>query len=275
MSSPVTELSASYFDGLTSRPHPVTLRFHLAEGMLEVRGPQLELQVPRAEVTIESRLGKGPRFIRFAAGGRCEVTDNDALDQIVAHWKPNRGAAWLHRLETSWPHVIVAVVVMGLLGWAGIHFGLPWGARKIAFALPEGITQTLGEQTLTALDGAFFEPSNLTHERQLALQGEFKKFLAATKDTTPYRIEFRSAKKSLGANAIALPDGTIVITDELVLLAKDDQEIVGVLAHECGHIQNRHALRGVLQNSAIFVLVTLVTGDVSSARLSAARFQRT
>jgi Zn-dependent protease with chaperone function len=71
--------------------------------------------------------------------------------------------------------------------------------------------------------------------------------------------------KEAGANAFALPSGVIVITDELVQLAKDDREIVGVLAHECGHIVHRHSLRAVLQNSAVFVLIALITGDVSSA----------
>ena len=56
-----------------------------------------------------------------------------------------------------------------------------------------------------------------------------------------------------------------MITDDLVKLAESDAEIVSVLAHECGHIVHRHALRAVLQNSAVFVVIALITGDVSSA----------
>jgi predicted Zn-dependent protease len=56
-----------------------------------------------------------------------------------------------------------------------------------------------------------------------------------------------------------------VLTDELVQLAGDDRELVGVLAHELGHIEQRHALRSVLQKSALSLAVSLFTGDVSSS----------
>src|SRR5690606_4047665 len=78
-----------------------------------------------------------------------------------------------------------------------------------------------------------------------------------------YRIEFRRGG-DFGANALALPHGALVVTDELVFLLEDDRELLGVLAHEIGHVVHRHALRSVLQNSAVFVVIALVTGDVSS-----------
>lgn len=260
----MTEIPATYFDGRTSRPHPVTLRWHAFDGMLEVSGEGVGARYPKREVTVESRLARGPRFIRFKDGGRCEVADNAALDEVIATWAPERSGSWLHRLETSWTHVIVGTVMLAALGWAAIHFGLPWGAHKIAFMLPDGIMRSLGDQTLATLDKTMLEPTVLTHERQIALQAEFTRFLAQVGDTIPYRIEFRSMKQA-GANAFALPSGVIVITDDLVKLAQDDKEIVAVLAHECGHIVHRHTLRAILQNSAVFVVIALVTGDVSSA----------
>lgn len=260
----MTDVPATFFDGRTSQPHAVTLRWHAFDRVLEVSGAGIALRVPGHEVKVESRLGRGPRFVRFADGGRCEVADNEGLDAVIATWAPDRAGSWLNRVETSWLYVMVAVVLLTAIGWVTIYFGLPWAARKVAFALPAGITRQLSDHTLEALDRTMFKPTKLTHERQLALQAEFKRFLAKAGDRAPYRIEFRSAGES-GPNAFALPSGTIVITDELVLLAEDDREILGVLAHECGHVEHRHALRGVLQNSAVFVVIALVTGDVSSA----------
>ena len=260
----MTEIPATYFDGRTSRAHPVMLRWHAFDGMLEVNGDGVGARYARRDVTVESRLGRGPRFIRFTDGARCEVADNAALDEVIATWAPNRAGSRLHRVESSWTQVAIAVVVLATIGWATIHWGLPWGARKIAFLLPAGVTRSLGEQTLATLDRTILQPTMLTHERQLALQEEFARFLRQTGDTVPYQIEFR-AMKHAAANAFALPSGVIVITDELVKLAQDDREIVGVLAHECGHVVHRHSLRAVLQNSAVFVVVALVTGDVSSA----------
>ena len=215
-------------------------------------------------MTVESRLGRGPRFIRFADGSRCEVADNAALDEVLATWAPNRAATWLHRVESSWAHVIVGTILLGTIGWMAIQFGLPWAARKIAFSLPIGVTRQLGEQTMAALDRTMLDSTRLTHERQIALRTKFTEFLARTGDATPYRIEFRAMKEET-ANAFALPSGVVVLTDGLVMSAESDDEILGVLAHECGHVIHRHALRGVLQNSAVFVVIALITGDVSSA----------
>ena len=37
-----------------------------------------------------------------------------------------------------------------------------------------------------------------------------------------------------------------------------------MLAHEVGHLYNRHSLRIVLQNSAVAVIIAAVTGDLTS-----------
>ena len=68
-----------------------------------------------------------------------------------------------------------------------------------------------------------------------------------------------------GANALALPSGVVVLTDELVALSRVDDELVAVLAHELGHVKGRHALRRLLQSSLVAGLAILVTGDVASA----------
>ena len=62
-----------------------------------------------------------------------------------------------------------------------------------------------------------------------------------------------------------MPDGTVVITDALIKLAKHDEEILSILLHEIGHVEYRHSLRKVISHSGLAVLTTLITGDISSA----------
>lgn len=260
----MNEIPAAYFDGRTSQRQRVRLRWHAADGVVEVINGETIQRYPDSEVTVESRLGNAPRFVRFANGGRCEVPGTLEVDAILETWAPNRSARLLHRFESSWPWVAVAVIVLLGVSALAVYFGLPWAARRVAFSLPTGITRQLGDQTLAILDRTVLAPSKLEDARRQALQRQFKNYLAQIADEIPYQIEFRSMREA-GANAFALPSGEIVITDELVLFAENDREIVAVLAHECGHIRHRHALRAVLQNSAVFVMIALVTGDVSSA----------
>ena len=53
-------------------------------------------------------------------------------------------------------------------------------------------------------------------------------------------------------------------TDELVALSKDDRELEAVLAHEIGHLRQRHVLRHILQDSATALLVAFTVGDLTS-----------
>ena len=255
---------AIYHDGHTSLARVVTLRFS-SGGTLAVEGADVpRLVFRRSDVRVESRLGNAPRFVRLPNDQRCEVTDNEALEHALNAWGGGRMRGCLHRLETSWRLVIAGVLVLSLVGWLGVAYSVPWSARQVAFMMPERVLGTLGDQTLSTFDKTLFKPSELSSARQAELQGKFREFLRAAGDAGDYRIEFRRTR-GLGANAFALPSGAIVVTDELVALAKDDAEIIGVVAHECGHVRHRHILRSVLQNSAIVVVATLVTGDMSAA----------
>jgi predicted Zn-dependent protease len=82
-------------------------------------------------------------------------------------------------------------------------------------------------------------------------------------DAAGYRLEFRSSE-ALGANAFALPGGTVLLTDGMVELARSDDELAAVMAHEIGHVRQRHVMRHVLQNSVTALIVATLTGDVTS-----------
>jgi Zn-dependent protease with chaperone function len=258
---------ATYYDGRTSRSRAVNLRFggdgSLTVEFVETHGGDAPLVFNRSQVVVESRLGNASRFVRLPDDQRCEVIENDALDAALNAWSAPGLSAWLHRVEQSWRLVLVSAVVLLALGFVAFFHGVPWAAKRVAFMLPEGVLTALGDQTLATFDKAVFAPSTLDEARRRELREKFTAFLHAAGDRTDYRIEFRASPR-FGANAFALPSGVIVITDELIELAEDDAEIIGVVAHECGHVRHRHILRSVLQNSAVVVVVTLVTGDVSS-----------
>jgi Zn-dependent protease with chaperone function len=95
------------------------------------------------------------------------------------------------------------------------------------------------------------------------LTARFNELANATGSEGAVRLVFR-ASPEIGANAVALPSGTVVMTDELVRLAAHEDEVVAVLAHELGHIHGRHALRSLLQHSATVVLIAVATGDLGS-----------
>lgn len=61
----------------------------------------------------------------------------------------------------------------------------------------------------------------------------------------------------------------MIVTDDLVDLATDADDVVAVLAHEVGHLEGRHGVRAVIRGALVSALITLVVGDVSALAAAA------
>jgi Zn-dependent protease with chaperone function len=108
------------------------------------------------------------------------------------------------------------------------------------------------------------QPSKLPPARQAEIGERIGAFAARHGELPRYKIHFRSAP-AIGPNAFALPNGDVVIFDELLKLATDDSEIVAVVAHELAHVAHHHGLRQLLQSAVVSAVAAAYFGDVSSA----------
>ncbi|MFA6120688.1 MAG: M48 family metallopeptidase [Sideroxydans sp.] len=252
-------ISARYFDGKTTAAKAVELSLVGQEWVL--RGDDLELRYPLLQTQISERLGNTPRLLTFADGGHCEVTDHVALDQMLEAAGVRR--SWVDGMQHSLGWALLASLAIVAVLIASYVYLLPWSAGVIAQRVPDAVLQKMGSSTLDTLDKLMLQPSKLDATRQQALTAAYAKLQPLPDSKMSYHIVFRSSPR-MGPNAFALPDGTIVMLDELVALTEKDDEIVAVLAHERGHIEQRHAMRMVLQSSAVGLVMTWYMGDVSS-----------
>lgn len=261
------ELTGWFFDGNTSRRVPARLEVDAGQWAVTTDDGQLLAgPSPVTAIELSSRLGNTPRFLDFPGAGRFETLHNDAIDDLLRGTDAQQGLAY--RLESSWRLVLLSLVLAISFAWGGIRYGIPALAETLAFRLPASVGTHLGAGTLALLDRAALKPSTLPAARQQALRARFLAFAQATDPSLEVDIQFRDAARSLGANALALPSGTLVFTDQLVNLAEHDDELLAVLAHELGHLARRHALRQVLQSSGLGLVILVVTGDVSSISAS-------
>jgi Zn-dependent protease with chaperone function len=166
-------------------------------------------------------------------------------------------------LDSGWKKALAGLLSLFLCIWVLGAAGLPFLARIAADAVPEATIDELSRQTLAELDRGFLEPSELAPDRAAHLQTLFQGLIGRKSPPAHYRLEFRRSER-IGANAFALPSGLIVMTDELVRLAENDRELIGVLAHEIAHVENRHGLRMLFQNAGAFLLVSALAGDTIS-----------
>jgi Zn-dependent protease with chaperone function len=144
---------------------------------------------------------------------------------------------------------------------AGYLWLLPAAARWAADSLPPQTERQLGQGVLAVFDGRIFLPTELPVTRQQELATEFGRLLPPRDGAPAWRLVFRRSR--VGPNAFALPSGDIVLTDEMVKLMPDDLALMGVLAHELGHLHQRHLTRRIVQSSAIAASSALLLGDVA------------
>ncbi len=252
---------ATYFDGRSSRAHPVTFSIEAREAVLrDAAGTELR-RAPLESLRVSERVKRAPRLVTFRDGAFCEITDHATLDAMLA--ATGHRDDWVVRAQNSWRLAglamagLVATLVLGYL------FLLPWGATLLARAVPPAVETQLGQATLESLDHGVTRPSQLPKAEQDRIRANFAALSRPDDPDHDYRILFRQGGR-LGANALALPGGTIVVTDELVAIAGTGAGMMGVLAHEAGHIAQRHGLQQVIQASAIGALAAYFVGDFSS-----------
>jgi Zn-dependent protease with chaperone function len=272
-------LRAAWFDGRTSRAREVAVA--VVRGR---RGPGLTLTpldgAPPLELAHDAvqwpqawSAKRVPRQVVVDLGphGSLQVDD-------VAGWQAAVDAAGLklplaQRMQTRWS-VLLAITLVAVLGLAAFYkWGTPWAATQLTRQVPLSWERSIAERALSDMDESWLKPSQLPPERQAQLRARFDALLA---EVTPQLRRYPSYapqlalhfRSGMGANAFALPGGTIVMTDGMVAAAAQqglpDDALVGVLAHEIGHVIHRHTTRMVVEQGVLNVGLGIALGDVSS-----------
>lgn len=251
-------VKASYYDGNSARKQAVTL--HIVQGRLEVHGEELIRADALSDVRISARLGSAPRLLHFEGGGHCEVNDHADFEALLQ----DAGAtpqSLLSRMESRWHHALAATALSITIVIAMFYWGLPLAAKMTAARVPASVALGIDTHFLKTVDDGLMQKTKLSDARQKALRTRFDNLRNA--NGFQHQLEFRNSEM-IGANAFALPGGTVVVTDQLIALASNDEEILAVLAHELGHVSEQHPMRQLLQSSVIGLAMAWYLGDVSN-----------
>ncbi len=220
-----------------------------------------------SDLQVSERLGNVPRKLTFEDGSVFSTRENDAIDELFK--SHNKTSSFVHALESKVRFALLALLVTVAVVFAFFKWGLPAASHGIANALPQKTNQIIGANSLKFLDEFFFKESKIAVELQREIKEHFiKNVRPLEKDQTiKFTLHFRdwSTEEGQGiANALALPSGDIIVTDEFIRLSKNQNEIDSVLLHEMGHITNRHSLKLLVQSSIVTIVILMTVGDVSA-----------
>lgn len=257
-------LQAHYFDGKSSLRRPVSVV--ITGNKLKVVGRDVDEEFDARGVRRSLRIANTPRWLYLPGGGACVTADNDAVDRMT---RDRRYEQILHRWESRPIYAVISIALVLATLWLLLDRALPAVVKEIAARIPVEAETALGQETLAGMEKYFLKPTELPPKRKETLAAKFDAMARLADPPVPRRLEFR-ASPIVGANAFALPSGIIVMTDELVRRARNDQEVLSVLAHELGHVHHRHTMRRVLEASATALIIAAVTGDIASTTSLAA-----
>lgn len=209
--------------------------------------------------SLADRLGNVPRKIYFTGESAFECSDNNAVDAFFKN--EDHFFSRLTKAESSWKFVVLATVATFICLFGLYRYGLPAAANFAANVTPAGVVKTMDISTRETVDRLLFSESKLDDERKAELTKIFDELVEISGQTNPpMTLNFRDGG-NLGTNAIALPGGTVILTDQLEALAKNDDEIAGVLAHEIGHVEYKHSLRQVYRALGMAFMIGVIGGD--------------
>jgi predicted Zn-dependent protease len=264
----VQEFRGTFTDGHSAMQHAARILLGAsALAILDVRNTRLAEWPYRQLRLVEEVYAGRPARLKVAGGdARLVVRDPAFLAALASHARHLRGHNMQHSRALpralTWGAATLATLV-------GLYFGLPLFAEPIAAVVPLAWEERMGRSVMSqakALFGGDIKECTAPDGRA-ALEG----LTARLGRTIDSRYTFRvQVVDSPIVNAFAAPGGYVVIFRGLIAKAQSADEVAGVLAHEMGHVIERHSTEGLIRQIGMRVLVGAMIGDASGIGSTAA-----
>jgi Zn-dependent protease with chaperone function len=155
--------------------------------------------------------------------------------------------------------LLLGLLSAGVIG--GIYLGIPRAAETVAPLIPPSVETRIGASYIRSVKQLWPACAQDGRARQ-ALQDLTNRLLDKTKIPFAVSVDVTDMKIE---NAFALPGGHILFTRMIIARMESPDELAGVLAHELGHVVERHAMIGVIQQTGMAVLLQVLTGGSSGS----------
>ncbi|HYC96936.1 M48 family metallopeptidase [Brevundimonas sp.] len=246
-------MSVRFYDGRTAHPHEAEAS--LDGDMLTIRAdgreigwrlPDLTVQIEADQARVSSRREPDARLV-LPVGDWNPLIGDRLADRLKSR---RRSEVWLVGGLTAAAAGVVAFVFIGVPALAG----------PLARATPADMELRLGSNLDAQVSAAFPRCDDPRGQAILNDLGD----RIATRADTPFDIRVRAVEAPM-ANALALPGGPILITDDLIRDARTPDELAAVISHEVAHIEKRHVMQAVWRDLGIGMLLDLVVGGGTGA----------
>ena len=163
---------------------------------------------------------------------------------------------WLEKFTFSKAIIITLLLITAIVAY---RFALLTLGSGIAAFFPERWEEAIGNNSYQSIQLFALSESNVPVDYQNRILLRAQDIAERAELTRTAEIIFHDSDW-FGPNAFAFPGGPIVVTDELVELLSNDEELLAVIAHEFAHVEDRHSLKQVIEIVGISALVYFLFG---------------
>jgi beta-barrel assembly-enhancing protease len=187
-------------------------------------------------------------------GSRLILRDDAFINDLIANNSALKGGySWRHlRQVLGW--TAGGLAVAAALGWLAISF-LP---QELAHLLPDSWRNRVGEQIVSSLVEKAKKCE--TPAATGAWSAMIAKLAEGNSSLPPISVSVYDLPIM---NAFAAPGGRIVFTRQLLQEAETPDEVVGVLAHEIGHVAHLHPESQMVRLAGLQILISAVSNGGS------------
>lgn len=266
-------IAAHYSDGRSARRHAVTL--FRADDSLRVVGAAIDARYRLAALRATEPFDDAAVIVYCGDGAQCDVAGADypALAAML-----DRRPSLVVRAQRRWPVALGGVAILAAVIGVGAVWGLPAAAGAVTGLLPRAADLHIGALSRDAFDAQGLTlPSTLTAAQQAGIRQAWTS-VQPVHPRLPLTLLLRAMPASFGPNALALPDGTVILNDAMARKilggaarfdANQSAALAGVLAHEIGHVEGRHSMRAVVRASLTTAAAAYLFGDFSAVAAGA------
>jgi beta-barrel assembly-enhancing protease len=178
------------------------------------------------------------------------------------------------------PRVVIGVVATAWSLAAAFLIGVPLAAAPLADLMPSAYRTQVADISWSQV-GAFTNYCDDSDEAARVLNDMTYRMMEASNVARRDEIWITIVDAPF-PNAFALPDDSIVVTDDLIALAEHPDELTGVLAHEIAHIEHNHVMTNIIRQIGAGMFFDIVFGGagagqaiaIASVNLAGLRYSR-
>jgi predicted Zn-dependent protease len=240
-----------YFDGRSAGGHDVQVGFDGEDLIIAASGQILAHWPLKKLLRLADSAESAIRLGCLGHEGALEVGDPDfrkALKAAAPHLFTGLGFWGTLRLA-----FILALVSAALL--AGFYFGLPRAAEALVPLIPRETEARIGAGYYARIKSDA-DTCKADDAAKAALDHLVSRLLGKNLPFTP-TVDIIDMHME---NAFALPGGHVLVTKSLIAAMTGPDELAGVLAHEFGHVIERHPMIAVVENYGLNTVLTIMTG---------------